>query len=141
MKSESKQSSIKRTAGVLLIRVRNERPQILLVYNGRNWSIPKGVVSKGEKAKRTAKRELLEETGLSSPNRLAHIGTVRKGKSELLECYMGQHKKGKPQPLNEIAHVRFFDFRQASKLIQDYQNPLLEYGLVLLDNVGQGRSA
>jgi ADP-ribose pyrophosphatase YjhB (NUDIX family) len=139
MKSDTKHSSIKKTAGVLLIRMRNENPQILLVYNGRNWSIPKGVVSKGESVKRAAKRELYEETGLEPRGRLAHIGSVRKGKSELLECYMGQHKKGKPQPLNEIAHVRFFDLRKASKLIQDYQNPLIS--LVMLDNIQSGRSA
>lgn len=38
---------------------------LVSVKNGKIWSLPKGIVEKGEKTEQTAEREVREETGLS----------------------------------------------------------------------------
>lgn len=56
-----------KSCGAVVFRTKNERLQILLIrhVNGGHWAFPKGHVEKGETEEQTAKREILEETGLS----------------------------------------------------------------------------
>lgn len=66
--------STKRSAGILLYRIRDDRLEVLLVHPGGPlwakkdegaWSIPKGESADDEDALTVAKREFLEETGVS----------------------------------------------------------------------------
>ncbi len=56
------------TAGGIVFRKSKTNPQvieILLIQDSRNrWTIPKGHIEEGEKARQTAEREIREETGL-----------------------------------------------------------------------------
>ncbi|HXF54581.1 MAG TPA: NUDIX domain-containing protein [Hyphomicrobiaceae bacterium] len=63
---------VRRSAGLLLYRLRRSRPEVLLVHPGgpfwtnkdeAAWSIPKGEYAPGEDALAAAKREFAEETG------------------------------------------------------------------------------
>lgn len=117
---------MKLTAGVLLYRNCEKEIKVLLVNNGKNWSIPKGGVSSEESRKKTAKRELKEETNISAPKKLQKLGCVKKNR-ELLHCYMGE-LEGRifPRASNEIRSARFFSIKQAMRQVQKYQIPLLE---------------
>jgi predicted NUDIX family NTP pyrophosphohydrolase len=64
----------KKTAGVLLYRLRNSAPEVFLVHPGGPfwvkkdlgaWSIPKGEFDEDEEPLNAAKREFQEETGFS----------------------------------------------------------------------------
>jgi predicted NUDIX family NTP pyrophosphohydrolase len=76
-----------RSAGILLYRLRDGGPEVLLVHPGGPfwarkdagaWSIPKGEYDDGENPQAAALREFEEETGTAlSPAALADLGTVR----------------------------------------------------------------
>ncbi|MBP7863338.1 NUDIX hydrolase [bacterium] len=118
---------MKLTAGVLLYRANQNEIKVLLVNNGKNWSIPKGGVSQNESRRKTAKRELQEETNLQAPKKLQKLGWVKKEKRELLHCYMGELEgRHIPRASNEIRSARFFSIKQAMRHVQKYQIPLLE---------------
>src|SRR5689334_10721439 len=79
------------TAGILLYRRLSQDPQVLLVHFGGPfwankdkyaWSIPRGVIHRGEEPLAAAKRELLEE-----------LGTPVVGKPELLGRYYQNGRK------------------------------------------------
>jgi predicted NUDIX family NTP pyrophosphohydrolase len=64
------------SAGLLVYRLMNGKPEVFLVHNGGPywakkdegvWSLPKGEVEEGEDPLQTAKREFHEETGFSVP--------------------------------------------------------------------------
>jgi bis(5'-nucleosidyl)-tetraphosphatase len=46
--------------------VRNKDKYLLLHYNAGHWDFPKGHIEKNETEEETAKRELMEETGISA---------------------------------------------------------------------------
>ena len=76
-----------RSAGILLYRLREGVPEVLLVHPGGPfwarkengvWSIPKGEHDEDEDLQATALREFVEETGAAPPpGPLADLGTVR----------------------------------------------------------------
>jgi predicted NUDIX family NTP pyrophosphohydrolase len=76
-----------RSAGILLYRLRDGGPEVLLVHPGGPfwarkdagaWSIPKGEYDDAEDPQAGALREFEEETGTAlSPAALADLGTVR----------------------------------------------------------------
>lgn len=55
------------SGGVIFRRTNANYPEIALVAvkGGKVWSLPKGIVEKGEETFETAVREVMEETGLS----------------------------------------------------------------------------
>lgn len=60
-----------KSAGIVpCFRAENTRLFLLLLYPQGHWGFPKGHVENGESLWETACRELEEETGLSSPERL-----------------------------------------------------------------------
>jgi predicted NUDIX family NTP pyrophosphohydrolase len=74
---------MKRSAGVLVYRLRGGMPEVLLVHPGgpfwRNkdrgcWSIPKGELSGEETAEAAAIREFAEETGFHLEGALSPLG-------------------------------------------------------------------
>jgi len=56
-----------KSCGAVIFRINNGLIEFLLVYSGRNshWGFAKGHVEDGETEIETAKREILEETGIS----------------------------------------------------------------------------
>jgi predicted NUDIX family NTP pyrophosphohydrolase len=78
---------MKRSAGLLLFRRREQGLEVLLVHPGGPffarkdagvWSIPKGIVEEGEPARDAAVREFTEETGLAAPaSEPVELGEVR----------------------------------------------------------------
>ncbi len=57
--------SVKRAAGVVVVREAADGPRFLLLRAYRNWDLPKGRLEPGETALEGAIREVREETGLA----------------------------------------------------------------------------
>jgi predicted NUDIX family NTP pyrophosphohydrolase len=78
---------LSRSAGILLYRLRDGEPEVLIVHPGGPfwarkdagaWSIPKGEYEDGEDPQVCALREFEEETGTAlSPAELTELGDVR----------------------------------------------------------------
>lgn len=58
---------LEKSCGCIILRERPQRREVLLVQSakGRHWSFPKGHMESGEDEHATARREVLEETGLA----------------------------------------------------------------------------
>lgn len=56
-----------KSCGAVVFYIGGEKEQILLIKhtNGGHWAMPKGHVEEGETEEQTAKREIMEETGIS----------------------------------------------------------------------------
>lgn len=122
-----KQKPRKTRAGVLLYRMVRNRMEVLLVSNGKTWSIPKGAIDDGESPRQAAARELKEEAGLKAPSSLVEIGYLDKGETERLICFLAQYNRERqPRAANEIYKARFLEISVARARIQRYQVPLLD---------------
>jgi predicted NUDIX family NTP pyrophosphohydrolase len=84
----------KRSAGLLMYRVRNKRVEVFLVHPGGPfwvnkdkgaWTIPKGQFIEGEKALDAARREFQEETGFLPRGEFLELGTIRQLSGKLVE--------------------------------------------------------
>jgi predicted NUDIX family NTP pyrophosphohydrolase len=90
----------KRSAGILLYRLRNDEPEVLLVHPGGPfwtrkdagaWSIPKGEYSDDEDALACALREFEEETGTAlAPGELTDLGTVRLKSGKVIRAWAAE---------------------------------------------------
>jgi len=88
---------VSRSAGILLYRLTDGSPEVLLVHPGGPywakkdagaWSIPKGEHDDDEEARACALREFEEETGTALPARaLADLGTVRLKSGKLVAAW------------------------------------------------------
>jgi len=76
----------KQSAGILLFRVVDERPEVFLVHMGgpywakkdrHAWSIPKGEFETDEDPLTAARREFFEETGFSVDGEFIELGSVK----------------------------------------------------------------
>jgi len=62
------------SAGIVIVRRQEKEWKFLFLRAYRNWDFPKGIVETGEHPLETAKREVVEETGLSDLHfRWGHI--------------------------------------------------------------------
>ncbi len=118
---------IVRHPGAVAVVVQDEEGKVLLVrqfrapVGGEMWEIPAGTMEPGEKALTTAKRELLEETGISATS-WSFLGTIfpTPGYSdERIHFYRAQGISGKVQGSSEVAEARFFARREILDLVQD----------------------
>lgn len=65
------------TAGGIVYRKKDNKVQILLIQDAKNrWTIPKGHIEEGERARQTAKREIQEETGLKEMDVQSWLGKI-----------------------------------------------------------------
>jgi predicted NUDIX family NTP pyrophosphohydrolase len=88
---------VPRSAGILLYRIRDGEPEVLVVHPGGPfwarkdagaWSIPKGEHDDDEDAQACALREFEEETGTAlTPAALADLGTVRLKSGKLVAAW------------------------------------------------------
>jgi predicted NUDIX family NTP pyrophosphohydrolase len=91
---------VPRSAGILLYRLVEGVPEVLLVHPGGPfwarkdagaWSIPKGEHDDDEDAQACALREFAEETGTAlSPDGLADLGTVRLKSGKLVAAWAAE---------------------------------------------------
>ena len=87
MRSDILHPMSKISAGLIMYRIGDDKPEILLVHPGgpfwKNkdagvWSIPKGEAEKGEEMLEVAKREFKEETGVSAEGPFTAIGSAER---------------------------------------------------------------
>jgi predicted NUDIX family NTP pyrophosphohydrolase len=144
---------MKQSAGILMYRINNQKPEIFLVHPGGpffknkdvgSWTIPKGEQENEEPLLQTALREFREETGHlpeGSPIPLSPI-TQKGGKHVSCWAMEGnidpQHlasntfdlewppKSGKIQAFAEIDKGAWFSLEEATKKINQMQISFIE---------------
>ncbi len=88
-----------RSAGILLYRFRDARPEVLLAHPGGPfwqgkdegaWAIPKGEIHDGEETEAAARREFREETGLEVNSPLLALGRVRQRGGKVVEAFAAE---------------------------------------------------
>jgi predicted NUDIX family NTP pyrophosphohydrolase len=134
----------KKSAGLLMYRVRGGTLEVLLVHLGGPfwakkdagaWFVPKGEVEPGEDELGAAKREFTEETGLAPSEPLLLLGTVKhkSGKTVVAWAFEGDcdpaalksntftiewpPRSGKQREFPEIDRVDFFTVDRAREKI------------------------
>lgn len=145
---------MKRSAGILVHRRSNGTLEVLLVHPGGPffrrkdagvWTIPKGEPDEGEELEETARRELLEETGLSVEGELLPLGEVVQKGGKHVEAWAVEAEidTSQPPPSNtfelewpprsgkrvsfpEIDAWGFFDLATAREKIRDVQAAFLD---------------
>jgi predicted NUDIX family NTP pyrophosphohydrolase len=125
---------MKQSAGTLLYREGPDGLEVLIVHPSGNynrnkpWSIPKGEPDAGEELEATARRETLEETGVTA-GELKPLGTVQYTKSKkTIYAFSG------PAPADaeprcaswEIDQARFVSIDEARTLLHPEQAPFLD---------------
>ena len=98
---------MKESAGTLLYRRNNDQLEVLLVHPSGNynrrapWGIPKGLREEGEDLESTARRETLEEVGIS-PGALVPLSSIDYQKSrKRVHCFAGEA----PNSADAAAHL------------------------------------
>ena len=144
---------MKKSAGVLVYRKINGKPEVLLVHPGGpfyknkdagTWTIPKGEFDDDEDAFDAARREFLEETGFEIKGNYIKLSPVKQkgGKwvhAWAVECDLEADKicsntftmewppkSGKKQDFPEIDKAGWFTIEQAREKILNGQIPILE---------------
>jgi predicted NUDIX family NTP pyrophosphohydrolase len=142
----------KRSAGLILYRYRDGRLQVFLVHPGGPvwarrdegaWSIPKGEIEDGEDPLAAARREFLEETGVTPSGDFLPLEPVRQKGGKIVEawafagdCDPGQIKSntfsmewpprsGKQREFPEVDRAEFFDVQEAKRRINPAQAALV----------------
>ncbi len=141
------------SAGILLYRLVNEKPEFLLVHPGgpfwKNkdegaWSIPKGEFTEKEWAIDAARREFAEETGSQIEGELIELGTIRQKSGKLVYAWAAKGdmdtsnfqsntfemewppRSGKYSLFPEVDAARWFGIDDAKKKINPAQSPFLD---------------
>jgi predicted NUDIX family NTP pyrophosphohydrolase len=134
----------KKSAGLLMYRVRDAKLEVLLVHLGGPfwakkdagaWFVPKGEVEPGEDELDAAKREFKEETGFDPGERLQSLGSVKhkSGKTVTAWAFEGDcdpaalksstftlewpPRSGKQREFPEIDRAAFFTIEAAREKI------------------------
>jgi predicted NUDIX family NTP pyrophosphohydrolase len=142
---------VKRSAGVLLRRTGDG--SVLLVHPGGPfwarkdlgaWSIPKGEHDDDEDPEACARREFLEELGVSAPSELVDLGTVRQKNRKEVRAYYGEGdldvdgvvsnsfemewppRSGRRQSFPEIDRAEWFDVETAREKLNPAQAAFLD---------------
>jgi predicted NUDIX family NTP pyrophosphohydrolase len=143
----------KRSAGILLYRLRAGTPEVFLVHPGGPfwakkdagaWSLPKGEFGEGEDPLEHAKREFLEETGSPVGGRFLALSPVKLkgGKTIFAWAVEGDFDadairsnpfsmewppgSGRQQEFPEIDRGGWFDLSAARRKLQEGQLALLD---------------
>jgi predicted NUDIX family NTP pyrophosphohydrolase len=131
---------MRQSAGTLLYRSTTGRLEVLLVhpsgsYNRHKpWSIPKGIPDDGEELEAAARRETLEETGITAGNLVA-LGSIDYRKSgKRIHCFAGvAPADAEPSCASwEVDRAEFISLDDARRFIHPDQSPFLERLVALL---------
>lgn len=122
------------SAGTLLYREGPEGLEVLLVhpsgaYNRRApWSIPKGLIDEHETPEQTARRETLEETGVTAGELVPLGHTVYQRSRKRIECFAGRAPPSSaPRCASwEVDAAEFVPLREARQRIHPDQAVFLD---------------
>jgi predicted NUDIX family NTP pyrophosphohydrolase len=136
---------MKESAGTLLYQFAEQGIKVLIVHPSGNynlhkpWGIPKGIIEPGEDPETAARRETMEETGVTAGEltSLSSIDYTRSNKR--VHCFAG------PAPENaapycaswEVDQARFVDLAEARRLVHPDQWVFLDRLLELLKSNGE----
>ena len=150
----------KKTAGLLLYRIRNSAIEVFLVHPGGPfwakkdegaWSIPKGEFADDEQPLNAAKREFQEETGFSKEGNFIALAALKQRSGKLVhawalegDCDAGAIKSnlfsmewpprsGKRQEYPEVDRASWFTLERAKRKIVPGQIAFLEELQQILD--------
>lgn len=142
-----------KSAGILLYRLHNPQPEVLLVHPGGPfwakkdagaWSIPKGEFNDTEEPLAAAKREMEEETGITVRGDFIELAPVKQKSGKLIYAWAVSGdidpstiksnefemewppRSGKKKSFPEIDKAEWFTFPEAKKKIIEAQIPLLD---------------
>ena len=143
----------KTSAGLLMYRVRDGAPEVLLVHPGgpfwRNkdqgaWSIPKGELDGDENPLLAAQREFREETGIAPQGNFISLGSTRLKSGKIVHAWAFEGdcdptliksnvfslewppKSGKFIETPEIDQAAWWSIAQARAKINPAQTPFLD---------------
>jgi predicted NUDIX family NTP pyrophosphohydrolase len=144
----------KRSAGIVLYRLRSGAPEVLLVHPGGPfwakrdlgaWSIPKGEYEQGEDPRACALREFEEELGAPPPtDTLTELGTTRQAAGKLVTAWAAQGdldpasvrsnaftlewppRSGVMREFPEVDRAEWFPLAEARRRVNPGQVELLE---------------
>jgi predicted NUDIX family NTP pyrophosphohydrolase len=125
---------MKHSAGTLLYRRRDGLVEVLLVHPSGNynrhkpWSIPKGLPDPGEELESAARRETIEETGVTA-GELIPLGSIDYRKSgKRIHCFAGAAPDAAaPRCASwEVDRAEFVPLEEALRLIHPDQATFLD---------------
>jgi predicted NUDIX family NTP pyrophosphohydrolase len=151
------------SAGILVWR-RRTNCEFLLAHPGgpywakkddRAWTVPKGLVEAGDDLEETAKREFLEETGLTVSGNLIPLKPAKSGNGKIVRVFALEAdldpteftsnnfslewppRSGRMLEFPEIDRLAYFGYREALNKIIPYQRALIEqaHGLCGAGNI------
>lgn len=149
----------KKSAGILLYRLKKGSPEVLLVHPGGPffirkdegvWSIPKGEYEESEAPLSAAKREFFEETGFKAEGDFIALTPVRLKSGKVITAFALMHdidasliksnsfeiewppKSGNTKSFPEIDRGAWFDVEMAKKKINPAQALFIEEVQALL---------
>jgi predicted NUDIX family NTP pyrophosphohydrolase len=125
---------MKESAGTLLYRRRGDVLEVLLIHASGNynrkapWGIPKGLTDEGESLEAAARRETIEETGVTAGD-LVSLSSIDYTKSrKRVHCFAGEAPAdAAPRCASwEIDHAEFLPLDEARRRIHPEQAPFLD---------------
>jgi predicted NUDIX family NTP pyrophosphohydrolase len=135
---------MKESAGTLLYRQQNGRLEVLLVHPSGNynrrapWGIPKGLPEESEDLESAARRETVEEVGIT-PGALVPLSSIDYQKSrKRVHCFAGEAPHdAQPRCASwEIDQAEFLPLEEAQRRIHPDQAPFLDRLLAILGSNG-----
>lgn len=138
---------VKESAGTLLYRRKDDQLEVLLIHHSggynRNapWGIPKGTIEPGESVEQAARRETIEETGVTAGD-LVPLGSIqyRRSRKRVYGFAGPAPADAAPRCASwEIDCAEFLPMDEARRRIHVDQLPFLER-LEKLLQPGQGES-
>jgi predicted NUDIX family NTP pyrophosphohydrolase len=124
---------MKQSAGIVVYRRLQGQLEVLLVHPSGNcnrrapWSIPKGLPNEGESLPDAARRETLEETGVTV-GQLVPLGSIDYTKSrKRVHAFAAEWSAGEPRCASwEIDRAEWCPLDRARELLHPDQRPFLE---------------
>ena len=143
----------KKSAGILLYRIRNKLPEVFLVHpggpfwankDGGAWTIPKGEFDEDEDPLDAAKREFKEETGTKISGEFIELNPIRQKSGKIVLAWAVEGdieptkiisnefemewppRSGKMKRFPEIDKASWFNLTEAKQKIIPAQSFLIE---------------
>jgi predicted NUDIX family NTP pyrophosphohydrolase len=144
---------MRRSAGLLMYRLIDGNPEVLLVHMGGpywakkdlgSWSIPKGEYESGEDPFEAAKREFFEETGFEAAGNFTRLQDIKQPGGKVVSAWAFEGdcdakairsntfslewppRTGQFQEFPEVDRAEWFDLGTAKRRILKGQRPLIE---------------
>lgn len=143
----------KRSAGILLYRIRSHRPEVFLVHPGGPfwvkkdigaWTAPKGEYDDSEPPLDAARREFAEETGFSADGPFHELGEIRQSSGKIVTAFACRGdcnpaelvsnfceiewplRSGRKLQIPEVDRGQWFTLDEARERIFTAQRPFLD---------------